>query len=97
MALSIVKAFEFLGVKRFLVVCPYLEEIVEAEKRYFKSFGYETFLTESMKIPYPLTVMARSSRENYRFTLDAYAKAPDVDAILIVCIRLPNGGAKNDR
>ena len=85
MALSIVKAFESLGVKRFLAVCPYLEEIVEAEKRYFKSFGYETALTESMKIPYPLTVMARSPWENYRFTLDAFAKAPDVDAILIAC------------
>jgi maleate isomerase len=85
MALSIVKAFESLGVKRFLAVSPYLDEIVEAEKRYFKSFGYETALSESMKIPYPLTVMARSPWENYRFTLDAYAKAPDVDAILIAC------------
>ena len=85
MAFSIIKAFEFLQVKRFLAVSPYLDEIVEAEKRYFKSFGYETALSESMKIPYPLTVMARSPWENYRFTLDAYAKAPDVDAILIAC------------
>lgn len=85
MAFSIVKAFEFLQVKRFLAVSPYLDEIVEAEKKYFKSFDYETALSESMKIPFPLTVMARSPWENYRFALEAYAKAPDVDAILIAC------------
>lgn len=85
MAFSITRAFEFLKVKKVLVVSPYVQEIVDAEERYFESFGYETVLSESMKIPYPLSVMARPPWENYRFTLNAYSKAPDADVILISC------------
>jgi len=85
MALSIVKALEFLKVKKIVVVSPYVQEIVDAEEKYFESFGFETLLSESMYIPQPLSVMARPPWENYHFTLNASRKVPDADAILISC------------
>jgi maleate isomerase len=85
MAFAITKAFEFLNVKKIIVVSPYLDEIVDAEERYFESFGFETVLSETMRIPDPLAVMARPPWENYHFALNAYHKAPEVDLILISC------------
>jgi maleate isomerase len=85
MAFAITKAFEFLDAKKIIVVSPYLDEIVEAEERYFESFGFKTVLSETMRIPDPLAVMARPPWENYRFTLNAYNKAPEADLTLISC------------
>lgn len=85
MALSVVEAFVSLNVKKIVLVTPYLQEIVDVEKRYLKSFGLEVVHSETLGNQEPLAVMARPPWENFRFALNAYQKAPRAEAIFISC------------
>jgi maleate isomerase len=85
MALSITEGLSFLGVKKIAMVCPYLQEVVDAEEKYLESFGFEVVYSETLNKSDPLAYAAREPWENYHFALDAARKTPEAEAVVVSC------------
>jgi maleate isomerase len=84
-ALSVVGSLQSLGIKKIVVVAPYLKEVTDAEEKYLESFGFEVVYSETLGMKEPLVFMERPPWENYHFAFNAYRKAPEAEAIFISC------------
>jgi maleate isomerase len=88
MATAVVEALTFLGIKRVVVVAPYLAEITRIEEEYLRSFGFDVVYSKTLGITDPAAITGFSPRENYEFALGAFRAAPETDALFISCAGL---------
>lgn len=85
MANAVAEALKFLGVKRVAVACPQLRTVVDSLEKYLGSYGINVVYSDALGMTDSLQIAARTPWENYRFALNVFQKASEVDALVISC------------
>ncbi|MBI2860010.1 MAG: hypothetical protein HYX91_00710 [Chloroflexi bacterium] len=87
-ATSVLTAFKDMGVKTMVMIGPYLDEVMDIEKRFFQDHGVETLYIKGMGYRHTAQY-ARLSEERYiyyRMAMQACQAAPEADVIFVTCM-----------
>ncbi len=87
----VLAAFADLGVRKIALVGPYLEEVFDAEVKFFKERGISTLYLKALGYGDIEDIVRQHETPYmyYRLAKEAYKSVPDIDAIFITCMASP--------
>jgi maleate isomerase len=87
----VLNAFTDLGVKKIVLVGPYIQEVLDIEIQFFEHHGIETLHCKGLGHADVMQI-AKTSEEPYiyyRLAKEAHRSAPEADAIFVTCMASP--------
>jgi maleate isomerase len=87
----VLSAFTDLGVKKMVLVGPYIQEVLDIEIKFFEHHGIKTLYCKGLGYANIMQI-AKTSEEPYiyyRLAKEAYRSAPEADAIFVTCMTSP--------
>ena len=85
MAGAVVEALRAFDTQKLAMVTPYIHEINAREKTFMEGLGIEVVYESGLGISDTIAIARVTPATVYQLGLDAMAKAPDADALLISC------------
>jgi len=87
----VLNAFTDLGVKKIVLVGPYIKDVLDIEIQFFEQHDIETLYCKGLGYANVMQI-AKTSEEPYiyyRPTKEGYRSAPEADAIFVTCMTSP--------